>query len=71
MFNDVLNDQAKVRELEYNSQLITMEKKFNEAKTKLKSLGPTSKLWIQYLQMVDIFKSNIRADRIGKILNHK
>lgn len=42
-----------------------MELKFNEQKFKMKSHGPTTKLWVQYLEMIDIFKSNIRADRIG------
>lgn len=56
--------------LENNFQLSTMELKFNEQKNKMKSHGPTSKLWVQYLNMVDLFKSNIRADRIGELLNH-
>lgn len=42
-----------------------MEQKFVEAKNKLKLLGPTSRLWVQYIEMMDILKSNIRSDRIG------
>lgn len=70
-FSDVLENHGSVHELDNNSQLTTMELKFNEEKNKLKSHGPTSKLWIQYVNMIDIFKSNIRADRISEFLNHR
>lgn len=64
-FSDVLENHGSVHELDNNSQLTTMELKFNEEKNKLKSHGPTSKLWIQYVNMIDIFKSNIQS------LNHR
>lgn len=54
-----------VKGLETHSELMILEKKLQEAKKKLRSHGPTSLLWLQYLTMIDILKSNIRGDRIG------
>lgn len=71
MFDDALQNKISTSELQNNSHLIALKQKFNEAKIKLGSLGPTSKLWIQYIKMIDIFKSNVRADRIGKSLELK
>lgn len=70
IFKNVLNNQQDIHELENNVNLIEMETKFNEAKQKLKSLGHTSRLWVQYIDMIDILKSNIRGDRVGTYFNH-
>lgn len=65
MFEEVLSNGANIKQLADNPKLIEVEKKMEESKSKLKSLGPTSQLWLQYVYMMDILKSNIRGDRTG------
>jgi hypothetical protein len=45
--------------------LSDVKNKFQDKCSNLKDRGPTSKLWIQYLDMVLILKEFIRAERMG------
>lgn len=65
MFKKVLNREEDANLLEKNPQLIEVEEKLNQAKTKMNLQGPTSQLWLQYINMMNILKSNIRGDRTG------
>ncbi|KAJ6640114.1 Coagulation factor X [Pseudolycoriella hygida] len=61
----VHTNNVNTEELKNDSMLAKMKHKLSTAKTNLSLLGPTNRLWLQYLKMIDILKSNIRSERIG------
>lgn len=67
LFDDVMTKTVTVSDLESNlelsQQLNQIERKLSEAKNKMKSYGPTPRLWLQYISLLDLLKSNIRGDR--------
>lgn len=58
-------NKIDMNKVQTNPELINMEDQLIEKKRKLRLLGPTSCLWLQYIKMVDILKSSIRSDRVG------
>lgn len=62
-----MDGSENVNELKNNEVLKRIDLSFSNKKENLKS-DATSRLWLQYMEMMDYLKSNIRADRIGNIL---
>lgn len=65
MYEGIINETIEALELNENTKLIQMDDKLTQEKNKLKAQGGTCALWIQYMEMMDLFKANVRADRIG------
>lgn len=51
-------------------ELIIIKDKFNKELHRIKNLGPTSKLFVRYMQMIQIIKDFIRAERSGNFELH-
>ncbi len=66
MFRAIEKKELNVNKLEDDPDLKAMDVKLLESKKQLELSGLTSRLWLQYMNMIDILKSNIRSDRTGK-----
>jgi hypothetical protein len=62
-FKDVEQGQLDIDQLDSNESLIEIAKLLDEKKKSMTS--PTAKLWLQYLEMVDITLQYITAERTG------
>lgn len=60
-----MKKELNVTQLENDPNLMAIDAKLSESKKNLQLMGPTSRLWLQYINMMDILKSNIRSDRTG------
>ncbi|GBM02352.1 hypothetical protein AVEN_31260-1 [Araneus ventricosus] len=61
-WHEAMPSFSKVEELRI---LNDVKKKYKNKCLQLKETGPTSKLWVQYLDMVLVLKDFIRAERMG------
>lgn len=64
LLRSVMDKSYDIDELESNEILKQLESSFSKKKGSLKK-DSTSRLWLQYMDMIDNLKSNIRADRTG------
>ena len=65
---NVINNNVSYSDIESgndNEMCNALLYKFNEKLKEFEKRGPTSKLWVQYLNMVSIAKEFIRAERMG------
>lgn len=63
LFHAIVKKELNVKKLENDPDLMAMDVKLTKSKNQLQLMGPTSRLWLQYINMMDILKSNIRSDR--------
>ena len=52
--------------IDLNENLTELQECVTHKKERLKNLSRTAKLWIQYLEYIDLLKLFIRAERTGK-----
>ena len=60
-----LEGHTDMRSIEENVSLAEVAKKFSSLKQSLSEKSSTAKLWIQYMEMIDILKKFIQAERTG------
>lgn len=60
-----LEGHTDMRSIEENLSLAEVAKKFSSLKQSLSEKSRTAKLWIQYMEMIDILKKFIQAERTG------
>ena len=65
LFDQVTNGEKAISDVENSPLLIKVQKLVEEMKTTLATESRTSKLWIGYQRVVNIFRKFIRADRLG------
>lgn len=58
-------DKSCVLSVEDNEYYCKLTEKFEERLSELEQLGPTAKLWIQYLKMITLAKQFMEAERMG------
>ena len=67
--SDVLQDNVPLSDAAENNILQAHSEKIDLPKSSLMLFG-TSKLWLQYMEMVDLLKKFIKAEHTGKWLLH-
>lgn len=70
LFKNVLSGDIKAEEVISNSDLHKLSSLIDERKNLFKSQSRTAKLWLLYLNMVDIAKTFISAERSGNFEMH-
>lgn len=65
LFHAIMKKELNLNKLENDPDLMAMDVKLSKSKNQLQLMGLTSRLWIQYINMMDILKSNIQSDRTG------
>lgn len=64
LMEQALSETISTEELDNDSDLIALHLKLEEVKTSLQDLK-TSKLWIQYLRMIDLLRKFMKGERMG------
>ena len=64
-----MDKRVSPEDLEENSELQRLMEKLLQTKTEL-STNWTSRLWLQYMNMIDILRRFLRAERTGNWLHH-
>ena len=54
------------KDIKNNSKIQCVSRKIQETKENLVTKSNTAKLWLQYMQMNDILKMFLKAERTGK-----
>ena len=62
---DFENEPPKFEQLSESNSLLSINNKFDDFLDNISKRGETAKLWIQYIRMINVLKSFIRAERIG------
>ena len=70
MYQDLLKGEASFTEVNDNDCIIAISKIIENFKSELSSKSRTAKLWIQYLEYINIIKLFIRAERTGNWNEH-
>lgn len=65
LFDDLLASRITSEELASNKVLLSMKDIIDRFKSKLINESRTAKLWLQYMNMVDILKDFLRSERTG------
>ena len=64
MIKDALNGTLDIRAIKSNSVLQVVNEELEQKKEMMKE-NRTATLWLQYLDLIDILKQQIRAERLG------
>lgn len=64
LMNRLLDGEIELAEIQRSNVLNEIERSLDEQKQKMHSF-PTSRLWIQYMEMISILKQFIKAERTG------
>ena len=70
MFDKLIARQISADELDKEASKDMEEVEHQLLKTKSKMKGRTSKLWLQYMTMVDILRQFLKAERTGNWILH-
>ncbi|CAG9767805.1 unnamed protein product [Ceutorhynchus assimilis] len=70
LYDKLYNSEITVSELISSTELLKLSSELQEKKNSLKVQSRTAKLWIMYLDMVDISKAFIWAERTGSLKMH-
>lgn len=65
LFDDLMAERITIAELESNKTLELIENERREFKKTISGRSRTAKFWLQFMEMVDVLKSKIRAERTG------
>lgn len=65
LFSALVEKKVTVSDIDSHEMLASIEKERKLFKEELSSKSRTAKFWLQFMEMVDILKSNIRSERIG------
>lgn len=71
LFDDLMAGKISLEEVESNTLLESIQEEIYTFKEVLSSESRTAKLWLQFMQMVDILKCYIRGERTGDWLMHR
>ena len=69
LYDDLIAGKLKVQDIETSPRMAQIENQIQRGKEDLKR-SRTSKLWLQYMDMIAILQSFIRAERTGDWLMH-
>jgi len=69
--NQIIKQNSSYEDVEGSSSILEPYiEQFNATLKNIQSRGPTTKLWVQYFQMVSIVKDFIRSERLGNWQGH-
>lgn len=65
LYDELISFNITSEDLHSNTLLSSIGEKFSKIQSKLKIGSRTAKLWIQYMDMVDLLRDHIRSERTG------
>ena len=70
LFDELLTGKISPSDVDLNTVVHQLQVKLEDEKKKMSTFR-VAKLWIQYIEMVDILRNFIRAERLGDWLLHR